>query len=41
MCSSTIKNLHFISGPKTGVQMVIAAMNLKDVYSLVGKLWPT
>ena len=23
------------------LQMVIAAMNLKDAYSLEGKLWPT
>ena len=27
-------------GPKT-LQMVIAAMKLKDAYSLEGKLWPT
>jgi len=27
-------------GPKS-LQMVIAAMKLKDAYSLVGKLWPT
>ena len=27
-------------GPKS-LQMVIAAMRLKDAYSLEGKLWPT
>ena len=30
----------FIGAPKS-LQMVIAAMNLKDTYSLEGKLWPT
>ena len=30
----------FILAPKS-VQMVIAAMKLKDAYSLEGKLWPT
>ena len=30
----------FIWGPKS-LQMVIAAMKLKDTYSLEGKLWPT
>ena len=32
----------FILGdPPKSVQMVIAAMKLKDAYSLEGKLWPT
>ena len=30
----------FIWAPKS-LQMVIAAMKLKDTYSLEGKLWPT
>ena len=30
----------FIGAPKS-LQMVIAAMKLKDAYSLEGKLWPT
>ena len=30
----------FVSDPKS-LQMVIAAMKLKDAYSLEGKLWPT
>ena len=30
----------FIWAPKS-LQMVIAAMKLKDAYSLEGKLWPT
>ena len=30
----------FLGAPKS-LQMVIAAMKLKDVYSLEGKLWPT
>ena len=30
----------FWGAPKT-LQMVIAAMKLKDAYSLEGKLWPT
>ena len=30
----------FFGAPKS-LQMVIAAMKLKDVYSLEGKLWPT
>ena len=29
-----------LGGPKL-LQMVIAAMKLKDTYSLKGKLWPT
>ena len=28
-------------GPPKLLQMVIAAMKLKDTYSLEGKLWPT
>ena len=35
----TVSNL-FFGAPKL-LQMVIAAMKLKDVYSLEGKLWPT
>ena len=31
----------FILGTPKSVQMVIAAMKLKDTYSLEGKLWPT
>ena len=31
----------FIFGPPKSLQMVIAAMKLKDTYSLEGKLWPT
>ena len=31
----------FILGARKSLQMVIAAMKLKDVYSLEGKLWPT
>ena len=31
----------FISGGSKSRQMVIAAMKLKDAYSLEGKLWPT
>ena len=30
----------FVWAPKS-LQVVIAAMKLKDVYSLEGKLWPT
>ena len=30
-----------ILGAPESLQMVIAAMKLKDVYSLEGKLWPT
>ena len=32
--------LYFWGAPKS-LQMVIAAMKLKDAYSLEGKLWPT
>ena len=35
----TVKDFNF-GGSKT-LQMVIAAMKLKDTYSLDGKLWPT
>ena len=31
----------FILGAPKSVQMVIAAMKLKDAYPLEGKLWPT
>ena len=31
----------FILGAPKSLQMVIAAMRLKDTYSLEGKLWPT
>ena len=31
----------FIFLPPTSLQMVIAAMKLKDTYSLEGKLWPS
>ena len=31
----------FILGAPKSLQMVIAAMKLKDGYSLEGKLWPT
>ena len=31
----------FILGAQKSLQMVIAAMKLKDAYSLEGKLWPT
>ena len=32
---------YFIFGAPKSLQMVIAAMKLKDTYSLEGKLWPT
>ena len=32
--------LYFLGAPKS-LQTVIAAMKLKDAYSLEGKLWPT
>ena len=35
----TVSDL-FWGAPKS-LQMVIAAMKLKDTYSLEGKLWPT
>ena len=31
----------FIFGVPKSLQRVIAAMKLKDIYSLEGKLWPT
>ena len=31
----------YIFGAPKSLQMVIAAMKLKDAYSLEGKLWPT
>ena len=31
----------FILGAPKSLQMVIAAMKLKDAYSLEGKFWPT
>ena len=31
----------FIFGVPKSLQMLIAAMKLKDAYSLEGKLWPT
>ena len=31
----------FLWGAPKSLQMVIAAMKLKDAYSLEGKLWPT
>ena len=31
----------FILGGSKSLQLVIAAMKLKDTYSLEGKLWPT
>ena len=31
----------FIFGAPKSLQMVTAAMKLKDIYSLAGKLWPT
>ena len=30
-----------LGGPPKSLQMVTAAMKLKDTYSLEGKLWPT
>ena len=38
----TVETLRdFILGAPKSLQMVIAAMKLKDTYSLEGKLWPT
>ena len=34
-CFSSLRNI------RSTVEMVIAAMKLKDAYSLEGKLWPT
>ena len=36
----TVTDFIFLGAPKS-LQMVIAAMKLKDTYSLEGKLWPT
>ena len=36
----TVADFIIFLAPKS-LQMVIAAMKLKDVYSLEGKLWPT
>ena len=32
---------YYFGGAQKSVQMVTAAMKLKDTYSLEGKLWPT
>ena len=38
----TVKTVaDFIFGSAKSLQMVTAAMNLKDAYFLEGKLWPT
>ena len=36
----TLSDFIFLGAPKS-LQMLIAAMKLKDAYSLEGKLWPT
>ena len=36
----TVSDFIFLGTPKS-LQMVTAAMKLKDAYSLEGKLWPT
>ena len=36
----TVSDFIFGGAPKS-LQMVIAAMKLKDTYTLEGKLWPT
>ena len=36
----TVSGFIFFLAPKS-LHMVIAAMKLKDAYSLVGQLWPT
>ena len=36
----TVSDFWFFWAPES-LQMVIAAMKLKDTYSLEGKLWPT
>ena len=38
--SGNSDRLYFLGAPKS-LQMVTAAMKLKDAYSLEGKLWPT
>ena len=37
----TVTDFIFLGSNPNSLQMVIAAMKLKDVYSLEGKLWPT
>ena len=37
----TVKTVSDFLGAPKSLQMVIAAMKLKDAYSLEGKLWPT
>ena len=38
----TVSDFFFLGGgPPKSLQMVTAAMKLKDAYSLEGKLWPT
>ena len=36
----TVSDFYFLEAPES-LQVVIAAMKLKDAYSLEGKLWPT
>ena len=37
----TVSNFIFGGGAPKSLEMVTAAMKLKDAYSLEGKLWPT
>ena len=37
----TVSDFIFLGGAPKSLQMVTAAMKLKDFYSLEGKLWPT
>ena len=37
----TVETVTLFWGAPKSLQMVIAGMKLKDVYSLEGKLWPT
>ena len=37
----TVETVRLFLGAPKSLQMVIAAMKLKDTYSLEGKLWPT
>ena len=37
----TVETVRLFLGAPKSLQMVIAAMKLKDAYSLEGKLWPT
>ena len=39
--TATVSVQFFLGGAPKSLQMVIAAMKLKDAYSLEGKLWPT